>query len=77
MAAVAGVVITSVAGVATGATPPSLSTLFVLPPSTGLLVVAAAFGAAPDLVLSRLGDASEKLKNGIASTEVGARLRSK
>jgi hypothetical protein len=77
MAAVAGVVITSVAGVATGATPPSLSPLFVLPPSTGLLLVAAAFGAAPDLVLSRLGDASEKLKNGIASTDPGARQPSK
>ena len=77
LAAVAGVVITSVAGVATGATPPKLSTLFVLPPSTGLLVVAAAFGAAPDLVLSRLGDASEKFKNGIASTEAGARQASK
>lgn len=73
LAAVAGVVITSVAGVATGAATPSLSTLFVLPPSTGLLVVAAAFGAAPDLVLSRLGDASEKFKRGIASTEPGNR----
>src|SRR5260370_14046219 len=69
MAAVAGVVITSVAGVATGATPPNLSSLFVLPPSTGLFIGAAAFGAAPDLFLSRLGDASEKLKSGIASTE--------
>jgi hypothetical protein len=77
MAAVAGVVITSVAGVATGATPPNLSSLFILPPSTGLLIVAAAFGAAPDLVLSRLGDASEKLKSGIASTEPGARPPSK
>jgi len=77
MAAVAGVVITSVAGVATGATPPNLSSLFVLPPSTGLLIVAAAFGAAPDLFLSRLGDASEKLKSGIASTEPGARPPSK
>jgi hypothetical protein len=76
LAAVAGVVITSVAGVATGAPPPSLSALFVLPPSTGLLVVAAAFGAAPDLVLSRLGDASVKFKNGIASTEPGARQAS-
>jgi hypothetical protein len=73
MAAVAGVVISSVAGVATGAATPNLSTLFVLPPSTGLLVVAAAFGAAPDLVLSRLGDASEKFKSGIASTEPGRR----
>ena len=77
LAAVAGVVITSVAGVATGAPTPSLGALFVLPPSTGLLVVAAAFGAAPDLVLSRLGDASEKFKNGIASTESGARQTSK
>jgi hypothetical protein len=32
-------------------------------------VVAAAFGAAPDLVLKRLADASEKFKTGIASTE--------
>jgi len=69
LAAVAGVVITSVAGVATGNKYPSLWTLFTLPPGTGLLVVAAAFGAAPDLVLSRLADASAKFKSGIASTE--------
>jgi hypothetical protein len=73
LAAVAGVVITSVAGVVTGASTPELGSLFKLPPGTGLLVVAAAFGAAPDLVLSRLGDASEKFKNGIASTEPGNR----
>jgi hypothetical protein len=73
LAAVAGVVITSVAGVATGSTAPVLSILFKLPPDTLLLVVAAVFGAAPDLVLSRLGDASEKFKNGIASTEPGNR----
>lgn len=73
LAAVAGVVITSVAGVATGNAYPNLNSLFTLPPGTGLLVVAAAFGAAPDLVLSRLGDASEKFKNGIASTEPGRR----
>lgn len=76
LAAIAGVVITSVAGVATGSTAPVLSTLFSLPPATGLLVVAAAFGAAPDLVLSRLADASEKFKSGIASTEPGNRLAS-
>jgi hypothetical protein len=73
LAAVAGVVIASVAGVTTGGTYPALASLFVLPPATALLVVAAAFGAAPDLVLSRLGDASEKFKNGIASTEPGNR----
>ena len=73
LAAVAGVVITSVAGVATGSTAPALGMLFKLPPDTLLLVVSAVFGAAPDLVLSRLGDASEKFKNGIASTEPGNR----
>src|SRR5258708_10537123 len=54
MAAVADVVITSVAGVATGATPPTPSSLFVLPPSTGMLIVAAAFVAASCLFLSLL-----------------------
>jgi hypothetical protein len=78
LAAIAGIVITSVAGVATGSakTPsaaPALTSLFSLPLSTGLLVVAAAFGATPDLVLSRLTDASDKFKNGIASTEPGNR----
>lgn len=73
MAAVAGVLITVLAGVATGGKEPELGTLFVIPPSVGLLVVAAAFGAAPDLVLKRLSDAADKFKTGIASTETSNR----
>lgn len=69
LAAVAGVVVTVVAGTATGSKAPELSSVFSIPPGIGLLVVAAAFGAAPDLVLKRLADASEKFKTGIASTE--------
>jgi hypothetical protein len=69
LAAVAGVLITVVAGSATGSKAPDLSSVFKIPPEIGLLVVAAAFGAAPDLVLKRLADASEKFKTGIASTE--------
>jgi hypothetical protein len=89
LAAIAGVLITVVAQAATAGTTPgvataarlntalSLNTVFSLPPATALLVVAAAFGAAPDLVLSRLADASEKFKNGIASTEPGNRQPSR
>jgi hypothetical protein len=69
LAAIAGVLITALAGTATGSQTPDLSSLFSLPPATVLLVVAAAFGAAPDLVLKRLADAGEKFKSGIASTE--------
>jgi hypothetical protein len=75
LAAVAGVLITAVAGTATATAPrvPDLVTVFGIPPVTGLLVVAAAFGATPALVLSRLSDAAEKFKSGITSTEPGNR----
>lgn len=72
-AAVAGVLITVLAGTATGAKAPDLGNLFIIPPAIGLLVVAAAFGATPDLVLKRLADASEKFKSGIQSTQPGNR----
>lgn len=72
-AAVAGVLITVLAGTATGVKAPDLGNLFIIPPAIGLLVVAAAFGATPDLVLKRLADASEKFKSGIQSTQPGNR----
>lgn len=69
LAGVTGVLITLLAGAATGSPGPALSAVFKIPPPTGLLVVAAAFGAAPDLVLSRLADAADAFKTGISSTE--------
>jgi hypothetical protein len=73
LAGVAGVLITVLAGAATGTKTPELTTVFALPPGVGFLVVAAAFGAAPDLVLKRLSDAADKFKTGIASTETANR----
>jgi hypothetical protein len=73
LAAVAGVLITVLAGATTGTKTPELTSVFMIPPGVGLLVVAAAFGAAPDLVLKRLSDAADKFKTGIASTETANR----